>query len=122
LPVATIRAWLRRGVREGRGPYASFARDFDRVSAVPEANAVRELRAHGRKDWFATATYLERRFPQRWARPPARVILRGYGDEPASRRGAPRFARAASEGPDYLTRTTSYRESPTHAYSATSAA
>jgi hypothetical protein len=81
IAAATFRRWLTIGHRYLEGDHseplgkacAGFLESMKKADARAEANAVRQLRAHGRKEWLATATFLERRFAPRWSRPAQRV-------------------------------------------------
>jgi hypothetical protein len=65
---STFYAWILRGRKDKRGPYSEFLESIKKASAVAEAKAVAEIRRAGRKNWTASATFLERRFPTRWGR------------------------------------------------------
>jgi hypothetical protein len=78
---STFTAWISRGemeearVAEGFDPieseqkYLLFKRDVDIARAAAEIEAVGEVRDAGKNgSWQASAWFLERSFPQRWAR------------------------------------------------------
>jgi len=75
----TLRQWLARGAREirrresGERPehsedtYVGLHRDVQEARAKAEKDGSVSLRDAGRDEWRATATWLERNFPERWA-------------------------------------------------------
>ena len=69
LSKVTVYGWLKRG-ENGDAPYALFASALKRAGARAEADAVRKVRnaAHDPRFWAADMTFMERRYPERWAR------------------------------------------------------
>jgi transposase len=66
---ATFYRWMSRGERAKSGIYRDFHEAVRRAEADAEVHAVAVIRkeiADG--DWRAAATFLERRFPDRWRR------------------------------------------------------
>lgn len=69
LPADTVRAWIRRGLKEGSGKYHSLAMAVRKSEAEAAASSVERIRAAGRRGiWKADAWFLERKFPQQWGR------------------------------------------------------
>jgi hypothetical protein len=72
----TVYNWIRRG-EAGEHPYDRFVDAYQKASAVAEVAAVAAIRAAGAAGpeyWLASQTFLERRFPDRWARRQDRKI------------------------------------------------
>lgn len=68
--VSTLYAWLERGRAEESGDYRDFLDAVDRAEAEAEVTLglhVRRAAAEG--EWRAALAILERRHPERWARP-----------------------------------------------------
>jgi len=66
----TVYNWIKRGEAHER-PYDRFLDAYKKACATAEANAVHEVRTAGKagpQHWTASMTFLERRFPERWAR------------------------------------------------------
>ena len=65
----TIHDWKERG-NAGERPHAEFLAAVKQAEAEAEAEAVADMRIAGKlpQFWTARATFLERRFPDRWAR------------------------------------------------------
>ncbi len=72
---ATLREWIKRGVRAKTGAYAAFAADIEQAMAHAEVVDVIGIRKAGEKEWTARAWLLERRFPDRWGRKSADVTI-----------------------------------------------
>lgn len=68
---ATLYGWLRKGKTEKRGVHRDFLDTYKRALAEFEVSVVATMRRIGDKKnaWMALAWLLERRMPQRWARP-----------------------------------------------------
>ena len=92
----TLYAWLKRGKRESKGAYREFSDAFQKASAEFEVGGILKIRAAAKdpKGWFAMAWLLERRFPDRWARP--EVKAQHYDD--ASEK-PPKIVRSPIKGP-----------------------
>jgi hypothetical protein len=91
----TIYNWLKRG-EQGEPPYDQFLDAYQKASAVAEVAAVAAIRAAGAAGpeyWLASQTFLERRFPERWARRQGRET----GPEVVVQIGATREALAIVE-------------------------
>jgi hypothetical protein len=61
----TLYGWLERG-RAGEEPFAAFSDALKRAEAEAECAAVAYVRS-GEQGWQASAWYLERKYPDRWA-------------------------------------------------------
>lgn len=64
----TFRLWMREGSSQVTGLKRDFFCGVKKAEAFAEANAVVRIRAHGDKAWVADAWFLERKYPQHWAR------------------------------------------------------
>jgi transposase len=60
--VRTVRNWIDRGEKAGRGPLAAFATDVAQAQATFITESLQEIDA-GQKDWRALAWILERLRP-----------------------------------------------------------
>lgn len=69
VPRSTFNDWMKRGERDGGGPYREFRAAIDRARAVGEARNVAQIAQAAAKDWKAAAWLLERSSPDRWGRP-----------------------------------------------------
>lgn len=67
--LAAVYDWIKRG-DAGERPFDSFARAYKHARASAEAHATRNVMKAGDdpRFWAASATYLERSYPDRWAR------------------------------------------------------
>lgn len=63
--------WLRRGAA-GEAPYNVFADEVQRARAEGESRNVMLIASAAQNNWQAAAWLLERRHPERWARPSQR--------------------------------------------------
>lgn len=64
----TLREWITRGEREGAGIYFDFSEAMKKAEADAEMRGVLRFQDTIQDDWKGWATFLERRFPERWAR------------------------------------------------------
>jgi len=82
---STFREWMLKGEKhrhEGKtSSFTEFCRAVKNAEALAEANLVKEWQSHCPGDWKAIATFMERRYPDRWGRRQA-VELTGKGGEP----------------------------------------
>jgi transposase len=60
--------WLERGEKATSGPYRQFWQSVKIAEAKAEASAVQSVRKAMATQWQAPMTFLERKFPERWAR------------------------------------------------------
>jgi hypothetical protein len=63
---STVFDWLRRGAREGAGPYWEFSVAVRKAQAEAEATDLACVQLAARKDWRAAAWRLQHRFPSHW--------------------------------------------------------
>lgn len=65
----TVRNWLKRG-ESGEEPYHTFLRAFKRARSEAESKVTKNIlkASEDPRFWAAGATYLERTYPDRWAR------------------------------------------------------
>ena len=77
--VSTFYRWLERGEQESKGQYREFREDIKKAQADAEAAIVAHWRKHIPKDWKACATFLERRYPERWGRRVIQQEVTGKG-------------------------------------------
>jgi hypothetical protein len=65
---STFYRWLELGAEQKSGRYREFREAVKRAEAEGEVRAVAIIQKHMMTNWQAAMTYLERKFPQRWAR------------------------------------------------------
>jgi hypothetical protein len=65
---STFYRWLQRGEQEEDGLYREFRDAVKSAEAEAEARAVTIIQLAMPGDWKAAMTWLERKFPERWAR------------------------------------------------------
>lgn len=76
----TLHDWRERG-EEGDEPYASFLQRLKRAEGVAALESIREIRT-GALQWQARAWFLERRFPEEWAkREPTFIVTNSNGPD-----------------------------------------
>lgn len=75
--------WLRRG-RAGDGIYEVFLADVERARAEGESRNVMLIAQAAQANWQAAAWLLERRHPERWARPSQREKDAPGGNAPVT--------------------------------------
>lgn len=63
----TVRRWLRRGKRVGKGKFWQFWQDYLQAAANAELEVVRKWQEHLPESYQACRDLLARRYPQRWA-------------------------------------------------------
>lgn len=79
----TLSRWLAKGEERPRSRYGRFRIEVLRAEQDAEANALRVVITAGPADWRAAAWFLERKYPQRWARrDPQRLELTGKDGGP----------------------------------------
>lgn len=84
---ATYHDWIKRGdpagVKAADAPFRDFRDKVEQAKAEGEATLVTRLAIAAQKDWKAAAWMLERQYPDRWAGPRGRAIMRpGDPDDP----------------------------------------
>ena len=65
---ATFAKWMTAGAEHPKSRYGQFRTSVERALASAEVRIVAQWQAHMPKNWVACAAFLERRFPERWAR------------------------------------------------------
>lgn len=65
---STFYSWLDRGAREKRGAFAEFLESIKKAESIAEAGAIEVVRNASQQSWQAAAWWLERKYPERWAR------------------------------------------------------
>ena len=65
---STFYKWTARGREEDDGPYAELVEALKSAEHKGEGSLALLVRRAAEVDWKAAMTYLERRWPQRWAR------------------------------------------------------
>jgi alpha-galactosidase/6-phospho-beta-glucosidase family protein len=64
----TLLNWLKRGAREKSGLYRELFEAVERAEAKAEEFHLKNIKDASKKNWFASAWYLERKHPERWAK------------------------------------------------------
>ncbi len=78
----SVRGWIRRGKKEGKGWYHEFFSAVQKAIAEAELRDLETIRTASALQWQASAWRLERRFRERWSRDAdvIRVILAELAD------------------------------------------
>lgn len=63
----TVRGWVRRGEREGKGAYYTFSVEMKEAQAQAEVALAATIKKHAVNKWEAAGWLLSRRFPERWS-------------------------------------------------------
>jgi len=98
----TLKLWRAKGREQKRGPYKDLEVAVRTALAKFEVAAVAKIREAGEspKCWTALAWLLERRFPERWARPEVKAELFGDHEERAPKRIRIPFAPPRASEPE----------------------
>lgn len=64
----TFYAWMKRGREAKRGKFAEFQKAVKKAESDAEVRCVALMHKHMETNWTAAMTFLERKFPDRWAR------------------------------------------------------
>lgn len=64
----TFYKWMEKGEQRPDSPYGHFRQAIKDAEAAAEIHAVVQVRQAMSTNWAAAMTYLERKFPTRWAR------------------------------------------------------
>lgn len=67
VPHSTFQSWMRVGKNADSGAYRDFYERVMQADAAAETYALDKWRNYFDKDWKASATFLARRFPDRWS-------------------------------------------------------
>lgn len=68
VPSSTFFAWVKKGRRERREPYATFVDKLDQAIAENEMSNLAFISAARKESWQSAAWLLERRYPERYGR------------------------------------------------------
>lgn len=64
----TFRLWMKKGEEAKSGRYFNFFHTMKRAEQVAEVKMVEQWQRHMPENWQAIATFMERRYPDRWGR------------------------------------------------------
>ena len=65
---STFRAWMIKGEKAKSGKYREFMEAIKKAEYEAEARLVAQWQKHMPENWQAIATFLERRYPERWGK------------------------------------------------------
>ena len=65
---STFRRWIVKGEKAKSGKYHNFCEAIKRAEHEAEVRMVAQWQKHMPENWQAIATFLERRYPDRWGR------------------------------------------------------
>ncbi len=65
---STFRNWMTRGEEDKKGEYFEFFEAIKKAEAAAELRLVQEWQKHIPNNWQAIATFMERRYPDRWGK------------------------------------------------------
>ena len=65
---STFREWMNRGEQENGTEYSDFMEAIKKAEAAAELRMVQEWQKHVPNNWQAIATFMERRYPDRWGK------------------------------------------------------
>lgn len=77
---STFYRWMERGEKAKSGRYREFWEAVKKAEAEAEVRMVAQWQAHMPENWQAIATFLERRYPDRWGRRKLDVDMKRSGD------------------------------------------
>ncbi len=79
----SLRRWMLAGKADPESIFGKFRKAVLEAEQAAELRELRKVLSAGAKDWRASAWYLERQFPERWARQaPQRLELTGKDGRP----------------------------------------
>lgn len=64
----TFRLWMKKGEEAKSGRYFDFFHTMKRAEQMAEAKMIAQWQKHMPDNWQAIATFMERRYPDRWGR------------------------------------------------------
>lgn len=65
----TMQTWIKKGIEEGpESPYYHFLMQIKKAEQEAEMGMVKQWKKHMPEDWKAIATFMERRWKQKWGR------------------------------------------------------
>lgn len=65
---STFRTWMIKGEKARSGKYREFVEAIKKAEYEAEVRLVAQWQKHMPENWQAIATFLERRYPERWGR------------------------------------------------------
>jgi len=65
---STFRNWMNKGEEENDGEYFDFFEAIKKAESAAELRLVQEWQKHIPNSWQAIATFMERRYPDRWGK------------------------------------------------------
>ncbi|MGH9751648.1 MAG: hypothetical protein ACREA2_02605 [Blastocatellia bacterium] len=68
IPYRTVRRWILRGEQEQAGKFWRFCQAIKKAEAAGVIVCLTRIHKAAEDDWRAAAWFLERRFPEAWAR------------------------------------------------------
>ena len=71
---STFREWMNRGEQEDGTEYSDFMEAIKKAESAAELRLVQEWQKHIPNNWQAIATFMERRYPDKWGRRERRDI------------------------------------------------
>ena len=71
---ATFRNWMNEGAEATEGEYFDFFDTIKKAESEAELRMVKEWQKHVPNNWQAIATFMERRYPDRWGRKERRDV------------------------------------------------
>jgi transposase len=77
---STFRAWIVKGENAKSGKYREFLEAIKKAECEAEVRLVAMWQKHMPENWQAIATFLERRYPDRWGRNRLDVNMKHSGD------------------------------------------
>jgi len=77
---STFREWMVRGEKAKSGKYREFMEAIKKAEHEAEVRMVAMWQKHMPDNWQAIATFLERRYPDRWGRRKLDVDMKHSGD------------------------------------------
>ena len=64
----TFRLWMKKGEKAKSGRYFNFFHTIKRAEQIAEVKMIEQWQRHMPENWQAIATFMERRYPDRWGR------------------------------------------------------
>lgn len=77
---STFREWMIRGEKAKSGKFREFYEAIKKAENEAEVRMVAQWQQHMPENWQAIATFLERRYPDRWGRNRLDVNMKHSGD------------------------------------------
>jgi hypothetical protein len=77
---STFREWMIKGEKAKSGKFREFYEAIKKAENEAEVRMVAQWQQHMPENWQAIATFLERRYPDRWGRNRLDVNMKHSGD------------------------------------------